>query len=380
MAQPSRSPEGITLRLVTLLLLVGVAILGWRVHQLEQIVRPVGVNEVTQPLVVPRGKMSDLERATVELFEKASASVVHITTASVQHDFFRLNVFEIPQGTGSGFAWDAQGHIVTNYHVVQTADSARVTLPDHSVYSAQLVGLSARHDLAVLRIPGAAAKLQPLPIGTSDDLAVGQQAIAIGSPFGLDYTLSTGVVSGLGREIPGAGGLPIRGAIQTDAAINPGNSGGPLLDSSGRLIGVNTSIISPSGASAGVGFAVPIDTVARVVPDLIRYGREVRPVIGVELASDGLARRFRLQGALVLHVTPGSGAEKAGMRGTRRDPQTGRILLGDLIIGIDDNGIATTRDVHLALDERRAGETVKVTVAREGKPLEFEIVLGQNVE
>ena len=367
-------------RLVALLLLVGVAILGWRVRQLEQLVRPVGVNEVMQPLVVPRGNLSELERSTVELFEKASPSVVHITTLSVQHDLFRLNVFEIPQGTGSGFAWDPQGHIVTNYHVVQNADSARVTLPDQSVYAAQLVGLSPRHDLAVLRIPGAAAKLKPLPLGTSHDLSVGQQVIAIGSPFGLDYTLSTGVISGLGREIPGAGGLPIRGAIQTDAAINPGNSGGPLLDSSGRLIGVNTSIISPSGASAGIGFAVPIDTVARVVPDLIRYGREVRPVIGVELASDDLTRRFRLAGALVLQVTPDSGAERAGVRGTRRDEQTGRILFGDLIVGIDDKTVETTRDVNLALDDHKAGQTVKLTLVREGEHMTLDVVLGQNVE
>ena len=277
MAQPGQGSQGVAVRLSALLLLVAVALLGWRVHQLEQLVRPVGAADVAQPLVVPRGRMSDIERVTVELFEKASVSVVHITTLSVQRDFFRLNVFEIPQGTGSGFAWDAQGHIVTNYHVLQKADSARVTLPDRSVWPAQLVGLSARHDLAVLRIPGAAAKLRPLPVGTSHDLSVGQQTIAIGSPFGLDYTLSTGVVSGLGREIPGAGGLPIRDAIQTDAAINPGNSGGPLLDSSGRLIGVNTSILSPSGASAGVGFAVPVDTVARVVPDLVRYGARYDP-------------------------------------------------------------------------------------------------------
>jgi S1-C subfamily serine protease len=376
----NRSPSLPFLRVLLVLLLAGIAVLGWRVHALESLLAPIDPGHAAAPAVVPRGELSEVERATVELFKRAQASVAHITTVDLRTDIFRLNVFEIPKGTGSGFVWDEHGHVVTNAHVIDAANSARVTLADHSVWAAELVGVSHRHDLAVLRVAGAAKRAKPLPLGSSSDLLVGQQVIAIGSPFGLDYTLSTGVISGLGREIPGPGGLPIQGAIQTDAAINPGNSGGPLLDSAGRLIGVNTSILSPSGASAGIGFAVPIGTVARVVPELIQYGREVRPVIGVQLAEDALVRGFGAQGALVLRVVPGSGAETAGLRGTARDAATGRILFGDLIVGIGDAPIAKTQDVHLALDDARPGDTVEVHFLRDGKKQSARVTLGQNVD
>ena len=379
-APMSRGPSPAFLRLLLLLLLVGIGILGWRVQRLEALLRPIDPGTPMRPVIAPKAKLSQIEQATISLFRNAQSSVVHITTLDVRTDFFRLNVLEVPKGTGSGFVWDDHGHIVTNFHVVQGADAARVTLADHSVWSATLVGVSRRHDLAVLRVPGAAKRAKSLPIGTSADLQVGQQVIAIGSPFGLDYTLSTGVISGLGREIPGAGGLPIRGAIQTDAAINPGNSGGPLFDSGGRLIGVNTSILSPSGASAGVGFAVPVDTVARVVPDLIRFGREVRPVIGVELAEDDLARRLGVQGALVLQVVPGSPAAGAGLRGTMRDLGTGQIVLGDVIVGIDATPIRRMQDLNLALDDKRPGQMVTLRLARDGSQREVKIALDDNID
>jgi S1-C subfamily serine protease len=221
--------------------------------------------------------LTDDERETIALFEQASPSVVYITSLSVRRDLFTLNVLEIPQGTGSGFVWDDAGHIVTNFHVIQNADRAQVTLADRSTWVAELVGVAPAKDLAVLRIDAPAAKLRPLPVGSSEDLRVGQTVLAIGDPFGLDQTLTTGVISALGREIESVAQIPIRDVIQTDAAINPGNSGGPLLDSSGRLIGVNAAIYSPSGAYAGIGFSIPVDTVKWVVPELIEHGELRRP-------------------------------------------------------------------------------------------------------
>ena len=230
--------------------------------------------------ITPRGDLAADEKSTIELFREASPSVAYITTLAVRRDRFSLNVTEIPQGTGSGFLYDDQGHVVTNFHVIQDADEARVTLADGSTYDGFLVGTEPDLDLAVLRIRAAPGRLKPLPLGTSGDLEVGQKVFAIGSPFGLDQTLTTGVISGLGREIQAVTGRAIRGVIQTDAAINPGNSGGPLLDSAGRLIGVNTAIYSPSGTYAGVGFAVPVDLVNRAVPQLIQHGKVARPGTG----------------------------------------------------------------------------------------------------
>src|SRR5213083_2253577 len=252
--------------------------------------------------VAARGDLAADEKATVELFERSKGSVVYISTTARVLDLFSRNIFTIPQGTGSGFVWDERGHIVTNNHVVTNAAGARVRLNDGRDYNATLVGASAVHDLAVLRITVAHRRPLPLPIGTSADLKVGQKVFAIGNPFGLDWTLTTGIVSALDRSLDSENGGTIRHLVQTDAAINPGNSGGPLLDSAGRLIGVNTAIYSPSGASAGVGFAVPVDTVNRVVPQLIAHGREIRPEIGVVLADDSVTERFGLPGVLVLGV------------------------------------------------------------------------------
>ncbi|HKP63439.1 MAG TPA: trypsin-like peptidase domain-containing protein [Polyangiales bacterium] len=372
-----------TTRLLSLLivaLVIAVAALSYRMLRLENYVMPRNQPALGVPRpIAPSTSLAAGEKQRIALFDRTWKSVVHITTLAVRADPFRLNVMEVPRGTGSGFVWDEHGHIVTNFHVISGADQARVTFADRSTVSAQLVGVSARNDVAVLRVVGMPKTVTPLPVGTSRNLVVGQDVIAIGSPFGLDYTLSTGVISGLGREIMGAGGLPIGGVIQTDAAINPGNSGGPLIDSSGRLIGVNTAILSPSGASAGVGFAVPVDTVARVVPQLIAYGREVRPELGVSLADDSVSERFGLPGVLVLGVAEGSPAQKVGIQPTQRDAN-GDIMLGDIITQIQGEPMHKTADVLLQLEKHKAGDTVTVTTVRGGEPKTLSVVLASNVQ
>ncbi len=314
--------------------------------------------------VTPREALKPEERATIALFRQASPSVVFITTLARQRDLFSLNMSELPQGSGSGFIWDQEGHIITNFHVIQDASGAKVTLADHSEWDAQLVGVAPDQDLAVLYIKAPKNQLKPLAIGTSADLEVGQSVFAIGNPFGLDQTLTTGIISALGREMPARTGRTIAGVIQTDASINPGNSGGPLLDSSGRLIGVNTAIYSPSGSSAGIGFAVPVDTVNRIVPQVIRQGEITRPGLrGVRLGDDRVSRRLNLPGVLILDISKGSAAEAAGLRGTWSDAR-GRVALGDIIVGIDSDRVETSNDLFNALEKHAVGETVKVTVVR----------------
>jgi S1-C subfamily serine protease len=369
------------LSLLIAALLVAVAALSYRVYRLESVALPRERPSAPEPRkVTPRDELGGSEKARISLFDATWRSVVHITTLSVRTDPFRFRALEVPGGTGSGFIWDRQGHIVTNFHVIKGASSARITLADQSTLSADLVGYSARNDLAVLRVTGIPGNLAPLPLGTSRDLVVGQDVIAIGSPFGLDYTLSTGVISGLGREIEGAGGVPILGAIQTDAAINPGNSGGPLLDSSGRLVGINTMIYSPSGASAGVGFAVPADTVARVVPDLIAYGKEVMPDIGAELVDDAYTARWGLPGVLVRKVQSGSPAEQVGLVPTQLHPLSGQILLGDLITQVDGVEIHNKADYLLELEKHKPGETVTLRVLRNGTTHTLSVVLASNIQ
>lgn len=324
--------------------------------------------------VSPRGDLGAEEKATIDLFRRASPAVVHITTVTVARDFFSLNLLQIPEGTGSGFVWDNAGNIVTNFHVIQNASGAQVTLADQSTWKASRVGVAPDKDLAVLRIDAPASRLHAIPIGSSQDLQVGQKVFAIGNPFGLDQTLTTGVISALGREIESVTRRPIQGVIQSDAAINPGNSGGPLLDSSGRLIGVNTAIYSPSGASAGIGFAIPVDTVNRVVPELIRYGRVIRPGIGVQVAEDQLARRLGLTGVLVVDVTQGSAAARAGIRSTKRD-SFGRVRLGDVIVAIDGKKIESTNDLFLVLEGYKVGDSVNLSLLRDGKPLQLRLSL-----
>ncbi len=317
-------------------------------------------------MVRPRGSLADWERTTVEIFRKAAPSVVFITTLRTRWDPFRRNIFEIPSGTGSGIVWDRRGHVVTNFHVIQGASGARVTLDDGSVWPARLVGSHPNKDLAVLHIEAPTERLRPIVVGSSKDLSVGQAVFAVGNPFGLDHTLSTGVVSGLDREIRSVGGRPIYGAIQTDAAINPGNSGGPLLDSAGRLIGINTMIYSPSGASAGVGFAIPVDTVVRVVGQLIRFGRVVRPVLGLRLDTGQLAARLGIRGVVVLGVVPGGPADRAGVRPASVDPLSGRLRLGDVIVGLAGRDVEDYEALERRLDELEPGQRVQLVLERDG--------------
>lgn len=324
--------------------------------------------------IAPRGELGADEKATITLFRQASPSVVHITTLAVARDFFTLNLLQIPEGTGSGFVWDDAGNIVTNFHVIQNADAAQVTLADHSNWKARRVGVAPDKDLAVLRIDAPKSRLRPIALGSSKDLQVGQKVFAIGNPFGLDQTLTTGLISALGREIESVTRRPIQGVIQTDAAINPGNSGGPLLDSAGRLIGVNTAIFSPSGASSGIGFAIPVDTVNRFVPELIRYGKVTRPGLGVQVAEDQLAKELRLIGVLIVEVTPGSAAAKAGIRSTRRDSQ-GQVKLGDVIVAIDGKKIESVNDLFLVLEQRKVGDTVTLALVRDGQRQQVKVTL-----
>ncbi len=323
----------------------------------------------------PRPELADEERATISLFERASPATVYITSLANRQDFFSLNTTQIPQGTGSGFIWDPQGHVVTNFHVVAGADAARVTLTDHSNWDARLVGYAAERDIAVLKINAPANRLTALPIGSSRGLRVGQSVFAIGDPFGLDQTLTTGVVSALGREIQSVAGNAIRDVIQTDAAINPGNSGGPLLDSSGRLIGVNTAIYSPSGAYAGIGFAIPADSVSAVVKDLIAYGRIRRPTLGIQLAPEALGERLGLEGAVIYSVERGTGADRAGLRGLRRDA-FGRVELGDVILSVNGERITSEGDLLVALENKKPGDTVRVGILRGNRRLEVPVQLG----
>jgi S1-C subfamily serine protease len=326
-----------------------------------------GRTEAQPRAVTPRGPLAADELANVELFKKASPSVVHITSLAAQRDMFSPTVQQVPRGTGTGFVWDAAGHIVTNFHVIQGANGARVTLADQSTYDATLVGYFADRDLAVLKINAPKEKLPPLAVGTSRDLLVGQRVYAIGNPFGLDQTLTIGIVSALNREIESFNNRTIRGVVQTDAAINPGNSGGPLLDSAGRLIGVNTQIASPSGASAGIGFAIPVDEVNRIVPRLIRDGRFVRPAIGVTAGSQQLHRALKLpQGVAIVGVGRGTPAAQAGLQPFSRGNR-GEVVMGDVITAVNDEPVKDLDDMLAVLEGRQPGEVVTLSVWRGGQ-------------
>ena len=327
--------------------------------------------------VAARGDLAEDEKSTIELFEKSKGSVVYITTSDRAMNPWTRNMFSIPKGTGSGFIWDNLGHVVTNNHVAESGMQARVRLNDGRDYAAKLVGASPVHDLAVLRIIVPANRPRPVPVGTSADLKVGQKVFAIGNPFGLDWTLTTGIVSATDRSLPDDGGGTIEHLIQTDAAINPGNSGGPLLDSAGRLIGINTLIFSPSGAFAGVGFAVPVDTVNRVVPQLIARGKYARPALGVEVDEEfnsTVTRRLGVKGVMVLRVTPGSGAQAAGLKGAKIGAD-GSITPGDIITAVNGKPVDSVGKLIALLDDYRVGETVKLTVLRDGKNADVDVAL-----
>jgi S1-C subfamily serine protease len=325
--------------------------------------------------VTPRGALGVDEQANIELFKRVSPSVVHITTLETQRDMFNRNSMQVPRGTGTGFVWDAQGHIVTNFHVIQGGSGARVTLSDQTNFDAQLVGVFADRDLAVLKIDAPPGKLPPIALGTSRDLLVGQRVYAIGNPFGLDQTLTTGIVSALNREIESFNGRTIRGVVQTDAAINPGNSGGPLLDSAGRLIGVNTQIASPSGASAGIGFAIPADEVNRIVPRLIRDGRFVRPALGITAASPDINRALKLpKGVALVQVSANGPAARAGLQVFRRE-RNGDIVQGDVITAVNDEPVADIDQMLAQLERRAPGESVTLTLWRNGQTRKQAVVL-----
>jgi len=323
--------------------------------------------------IPPDAELTPQEERDIEIFRDASRSVVFISQIALRRDFFSLNVMAIPRGTGSGFVWDHRGHVVTNFHVISGGDRFLVNLGGEEL-DAELVGVAPHKDLAVLRVDAPRELLHPIRLGSSAGLLVGQRVLAIGNPFGLDHTLTIGVVSALGRELASPGGLPIRDVVQTDAAINPGNSGGPLLDSSGRLIGVNTAIYSPSGTSAGIGFAVPVDTVRRLVPQLIDHGRPLRPGIGVELLSDRWAARLRVSGVVVQGVTAGSPAARAGIEGLRRT-RRGDLILGDVVVAVDDQPVRTIEDLVLAFEEAGIGRRVRLTLERDRRRRTVEVEL-----
>ena len=344
------------------------------------------VSTTAEPLqprpVAVRGPLSPDERNTIAVFEAVSPSVVYITTVQHVRDFFSRNVMRVPQGTGSGFVWDEQGRVVTNYHVISGAQEALVTLGDQRSYSAKLVGASPEHDLAVLEIDVPENLPPPVPVGSSAELRVGQTVLAIGNPFGLDHTLTTGIVSALNRTVENERGGPIENVIQTDAAINPGNSGGPLIDSAGRLVGINTMIYSPSGAYAGIGFAVPVDTINRVVPRLIAFGEYVRPTLGIT-ADDSVSRElFGKQGAdgvLVLGVANGSPAALAGLRATRQEAN-GNILLGDVIEAVDGRKVDSLSALVGVLDGHEFGDRVTLTVRRADARVELPVALSSGAQ
>jgi S1-C subfamily serine protease len=327
----------------------------------------------TPRAVTARGDLAQDEQNTIELFKSISPSVVYITTIALQRNMFSLNAVEIPQGTGSGFVWDKKGRVVTNYHVISDASRIEVTMADHSTWKAVLVGAAPDKDLAVLQIDAPSHLLSPIPVGESINLQVGQKVFAVGNPFGLDQTITSGIISALGREITAITGRLIRNMIQTDAAINPGNSGGPLLDSAGRLIGVNTAIYSPSGTYAGIGFAVPVNEINRVVPQLIRNGKLIRPGIGATLADARLVKRLGIEGVLVLGVQNGGPAHKAGMRPTQQFAN--EIVLGDIITAIGGQEVRSYDDVRTEIEHYNVGDKVILNIIRDGKHEELELRL-----
>jgi S1-C subfamily serine protease len=363
--QPQRSSLGLVAAYV--LLLGAIVFVVWWLWP----TRDTGIDPDVQPRAeTPRGDFRSEEKANIELVKKASPSVVHITSLAVRRDYFSMG--QVQQGTGSGIVWDDKGHVVTNYHVVKGAQSAQVTLADNSNWPAKRAFYDADKDLAVLVINAPKSQLKPIPVGRSSNLQPGQFVFAIGNPFGLDNTVTRGIVSALGRQIESGTGRTIKGMIQTDAAINPGNSGGALLDSAGRLIGVNSAIFSPSGTSAGIGFAIPVDEVNRVVTQLIRHGKVIRPSLGIEEVPDQTARKsFRelgiSGGVVILNVTPGGPAAKADLRPTRIDNDEGKIIVGDVVVAIDKQEVKNVDQMYAILEHHNPGDEVSVTVLRAGE-------------
>ncbi|MDO8334444.1 MAG: trypsin-like peptidase domain-containing protein [Nitrosomonas sp.] len=334
--------------------------------------------EKSEPRVVQaRGNLAEDEKSTIELFENSRDSVVFITTRQRVMDAWTRNIFSVPSGTGSGFIWDDLGHIITNLHVIKGASEATVRLADGRDYKASLVGASPAHDIAVLKIGIGFQRPAPVPLGSSHDLKVGQKVFAIGNPFGLDWTLTTGIVSALDRSLPGSDGRTIDNLIQTDAAINPGNSGGPLLDSAGRLIGINTAIYSPSGASAGIGFSVPVDTVNRVVPQIISRGKYIRPALGITVdgkLNNRLIERLKVSGVVILTISPGSAADSAGLKGATMTPE-GNIVANDIIVAVEQKPVDSVEKLLARIDGYKVGDTIQLTVLRKGEEIVVPVTL-----
>jgi S1-C subfamily serine protease len=310
--------------------------------------------------VEARGDLADYERSTIALFEHVSPSVVQIVGRGAEMPTTRGEEAQVQSGTG--FVWDQAGHVVTNNHVVEGASAIAVRLASGEAVRASIVGVAPNYDLAVVRLASVRNMPPPIMVGSSADLKVGQAAFAIGNPYGLDQSLTTGIISALNRRLPTSGGREISNVIQTDAAINPGNSGGPLLDSAGRLIGVNTAIYSPSGSNAGIGFAIPVDVVNRIVPELIRNGRVPTPGIGIVAASEAVATRLGVEGVVIVRTAPGSPAEKAGLRGV--NPQTGAI--GDVIVAANDKQVRQLADLTNEIEQVGVGKTISLTINRGG--------------
>jgi S1-C subfamily serine protease len=317
-----------------------------------------------------------VETKTIEIYRTVVPSTVNVSNIVLSRNFFYGEV-EVPQGAGSGFVWDNQGHIVTNYHVVQGGTTFVVTFHnDPKQYKASIVGTAPDKDIAVLKLEEKPAKLIPIPVGASKDLQVGQHSFAIGSPFGLDYTLTTGVISALGRKIDGIGGVKINDMIQTDAAINMGNSGGPLLNSSANLIGMNTVIFSTSGSSAGLGFAVPVDTIKIIVPQLIKHGKIIRPGLGIGIVPESMKQRMiqSSKGLIISYIDAKGGAAEAGLKGMTQD-QYGRIYLGDVILKVEDQDVNNLDDIYQVIEKKKIGDTVDVKYRRNGKTLTTKVKL-----
>jgi S1-C subfamily serine protease len=350
-------------------------VVGWYVA--PEILSHIAPAEAAPRPVVPRGELTVEEKSNITIFEASKGSVVFISTSDRIIDYWTRDVMTVPRGTGSGFIWDEAGHVVTNRHVIAGAESANIRLSDGRDYPATLVGQSAAHDIAVLKITVPTNPPSPVPVGSSNDLQVGQKVFAIGNPFGLDWTLTTGIVSALDRSLTGDNGVVIQHLVQTDAAINPGNSGGPLLDSAGRLIGINTAIYSPSGGSAGVGFAVPVDTVNRVVPQLIATGHYAPPSLGVEtddLLSRIIARQLGVVGVAIVRVPAGSAGARAGLRGVRNGGR-GTVIPGDVILAVNGKNVDSVARMLAYLDDYKPGTPVRLSVWREGETIEVAVTL-----
>ncbi|MCT4643223.1 MAG: trypsin-like peptidase domain-containing protein [Bacteriovoracaceae bacterium] len=311
--------------------------------------------------------LTDEEKRTIHIYHNTVPSVVNVSNIKVADSFFYGKV-EVPQGAGTGFVWNKDGYIVTNFHVVQGGNSFIVTFHnDKKQYKAKLIGTAPRKDIAVLKLTDKPKTLKAITVGKSSNLLVGQMSVAIGNPFGLDHSISKGIISALGRKIDGIGGVKIHNMIQTDAAINQGNSGGPLLNSSGELIGMNTMIFSTSGSSAGLGFAVPVDTISRIAPQLIEFGKVIRPALGIGILEEHKKRRFSIQeGAPITYIIPDGAADNAGLKGMMKD-EFGRIYIGDIILKVNSQAVSTLDDIYHALEKYKIGDVVTITYKRKSK-------------